>query len=122
MSWVYLPELGASKSVLNPLEDSERSAMSKKTPMPKQSSSRIWKKAISSLLRYGMMLRPLTDEDGEAWLMSLREVSRVKTSPTPEGVLESKKGLEAVFGLSFGGLLAKYSPSTSSWRTFQRLL
>jgi DNA (cytosine-5)-methyltransferase 1 len=75
-------------------------------------------KDFSRISRFGMTFKPLTESRGEELLMSYLEDSRVRTLAAPEKEQESKAN-EAECGRSSQELLAKYNPSTSSWRTAQ---
>ena len=72
----------------------------------------------SRLSRFGMTFKPLTEDRGEALLMSYREGFPVRTSLPQEkeqGLTESDQGC----GEKWRGWLAKYDPNSCSWRTAQ---
>ena len=73
---------------------------------------------FSRLSRFGMTYKPLTEDRGEELLMSYLAAFHVKTSPQQEkaqGLTESDQEC----GERWQGWLAKFDPSTSSWRTPQ---
>jgi hypothetical protein len=70
--------------------------------------------------RSGMTFRPLTDDLGEAVLMSCLEDFPVRTFHAPEKVQESK-GNEAPCGNTWRESSAKFDLATHSWKTHQCL-
>nr|WP_237763386.1 hypothetical protein [Thiobacillus denitrificans] len=72
----------------------------------------------SRLSRYGITYVLLTERLGAALLMWFVEDSRVKTLAQPEKAQESTESV-ADCGKNSHGLLAKYDPVTSSWKTAQ---
>ena len=74
--------------------------------------------AFSRLSRFGMMYKPLTEDLGEALLMSYREGFHAKTFQLQEKGQESmESGLEC--GEKWRGSFVKYDPDSSSWKTHQ---
>jgi hypothetical protein len=73
---------------------------------------------VCSRSPFGLTWRPLTAAHGEALLTSFREGFRVPTSPAPARAPASKAQSQAS-GARCGELLAKFDPSTSSWKTLQ---
>lgn len=72
----------------------------------------------SNLSRFGLTLRLLTDDHGEAVLMSFLEDFPVRTYPQP-GEVQGLPGRGQDSGLSSLESLAKYNPDTCSWKTPQ---
>jgi hypothetical protein len=70
--------------------------------------------------RSGMTFKPLTDDRGEAVLMSYLEDFPVRTFHAPEKVQESKEN-EAPCGNTWRELSVKYCRNSSSWKTHQCL-
>ncbi len=117
MSWLYsrvLVEeyLGASSS------DGEPSALSSGNPTPQAYCAPGKTTVFSRLSRFGMTFKPLTEDRGEALLMSYLAAFPARTSQLPEKVSESTESA-AECGNTWRGWLAKYDPDTSSWRTAQ---
>lgn len=73
---------------------------------------------FSNLSRFGLTLRLLTEQDGEALLTSYLAGFHAKTYPQQEKAQELKAS-EAECGKKWHGLLAKYDPLTHSWKTAQ---
>ena len=76
---------------------------------------------FSRLSRFGMMFKPLTENLGEELLTLYLEGFHAKTSQQPEKVTVLKDN-EVPCGTKWRGWLAKYDPSTSSWKTPQSSL
>ncbi len=117
MSWLYsrvLVEeyLGESSS------DGEPSAPSSGNPTPQAYCAPDKTTAFSRLSRFGMTFKPLTEDRGEALLMSYLAAFPARTSQSPEKVSESTESA-AECGNTWRGWLAKYDPDSSSWRTAQ---
>jgi hypothetical protein len=68
--------------------------------------------------RSGMTFKPLTDDRGEAVLMSYLEDFPVRTFHAPEKVQEST-GREADSGETWQGSFVKWDRDSSSWKTHQ---
>ena len=74
--------------------------------------------AFSRLSRFGMMFKPLTEDLGEALLMSYREDFLAKTSQLQEKEMDlMAKDLEC--GVKWRGSFAKWDQDSSLWRTHQ---
>ena len=73
---------------------------------------------VCSRSPFGLTWRPLTAAHGEALLTSFREGFRVPTSPVLARAPVSKAPSPAS-GARCGELLAKFDPTTSSWKTLQ---
>jgi hypothetical protein len=72
----------------------------------------------SRLSRFGMTFKPLTDDHGEALLMSYLAAFRAKTSPPPgreQGSTESEVGC----GEKWHGSFVRFDPDSCSWKTHQ---
>jgi hypothetical protein len=72
----------------------------------------------SNLSRFGLTLRLLTEQDGEAVLMSYLEASPARISVAPARAPESTENA-AECGGRWQGSLAKYDPDTHSLKTAQ---
>lgn len=72
----------------------------------------------SNLSRFGLMCRVLTDDHGEALLMSYLAASRARTSASQAKALASKVNA-ADCGRRWPGLLARYDRDSCSWKTVQ---
>jgi hypothetical protein len=66
-----------------------------------------------------MTFKPLTEDRGEALLMSYRAAFPVKTSPLPTSTGMDSTGSGQGCGEKWRGWLAKYDHASSSWRTAQ---
>ena len=73
---------------------------------------------FSSLSRFGMMFKPLTEQAGEELLMSYQAAFRVKTLAQQEKG-EASKPKEAECGKKWQELLAKLDLNTLLWKTAQ---
>ena len=67
----------------------------------------------------GMMCQPLKEQDGEELLMSYLEDFPVKICPSPNKEEMALMEKEVDSGERWGGLLARFDPDTSLWRTPQ---
>jgi hypothetical protein len=117
MSWLFSQALveeylGESSS------DGEPSAPSSGNPTPQAYCAPDKTMAFSRLSRFGMTFKPLTEDRGEALLMSYLAAFPARTSQSPEKGSESMESA-AECGSTWRGWLAKYDPDTSSWRTAQ---
>jgi hypothetical protein len=117
MSWLFSQALveeysGASSS------GGEPSAPLNGNPTPQAYCAPDKTMAFSRLSRFGMTFKPLTEDRGEALLMSYLAAFPARTSQSPEKVSESTESA-AECGSTWRGWLAKYDPDTSSWRTAQ---
>jgi hypothetical protein len=68
--------------------------------------------------RFGMMFKPLTEQNGEDLLMSYQAAFRAKTSVPQEKAQELTVN-EAECGEKWQGSFAKFDPSSSLWKTHQ---
>lgn len=73
---------------------------------------------FSKLSQFGLTLRLLTVDHGEALLTSYLAAFRAKTSARQEKVQELPVSDQAC-GKKWPGLLARYNPDTCSWKTAQ---
>ena len=117
MSWLFSQALveeysGASSS------GGEPSAPSNGNPIPQAFCAPDKTTVFSRLSRFGMTFKPLTEDRGEALLMSYLAAFPARTSPQQEPGPESTESA-AECGNTWRGWLAKYDPDTSSWRTAQ---
>ena len=96
--------------------DGEQCALWSGTHMPRASWLPVKMTESCLLSRSGMMYKPLTDNLGEELLMSYLEDFRAKTSQVQEeepALTES----EAECGDTWQESLARYDPSSCSWKT-----
>ena len=117
MSWLYSQVLVEEYLGENFL-DGEQSVQSSGKPIPQAYLSPDKMTEFSRLSRFGMMFKPLTDDLGEALLMSYLEDFRAKTSLQQEKALESKES-DQVCGEKWRGSFTKYDPDSCSWKTHQ---
>ena len=115
MSWLFSQALVGEFSEAISL-DGAQSALWNGTPMQLPSWCTDRTMAACRFSRSGMTFRPLTDDLGEAVLMSYLEAFPARTSAPPEKEWESK-GSGAVCGATWQELLVKFDRDTSSWRT-----
>ena len=115
MSWLFSQALVEEFSEAISL-DGAQSALWNGTPMQLPSWCTDRTMAACRFSRSGMTFRPLTDDLGEAVLMSYLEAFPARTSAPPEKEWESK-GSGAVCGATWQELLVKCDRDTSSWRT-----
>ena len=115
MSWLFSQALVEEFSEAISL-DGAQSALWNGTPMQLPSWCTDRTMAACRFSRSGMTFRPLTDDLGEAVLMSYLEAFPARTSAPPEKEWESK-GSGAVCGATWQELLVKFDRDTSSWRT-----
>jgi hypothetical protein len=73
---------------------------------------------FSSLSRFGMMYKPLTESRGEELLTLYREDFLAKTYQPQEKAQESKES-DQECGEKWRGSFVKYDPDSSLWRTHQ---
>jgi len=117
MSWLFSRAL-VEVFLEDTLLDGEPSALSSGNHTPQAYCAPDKMTEFSRLSRFGMMFKPLTDDLGEALLMSYLEDFRAKTSQLQETEMDSKES-EAECGEKWHGLLARFDPNTHSWRTVQ---
>ena len=132
MSWIIIPIENSERSACSAesagsnsdCEDGARPfAMLNSTVMHKQSSAKIWRRVISTLLRYGMTLQ-LSDEmklSKSDESTQLQGDFPVRTSVVPAKVWESQEN-GAGFSSRLSGSFAWYDRESSSWKTYQRYL
>lgn len=120
MAWLYLPAEGASTSASKRLQESRRSAMSKKTTTRPPASCPESGRGSLMTRPYGMTSAPSMDVPGAVrWISSLAD-SPARTSARQARVEELRLRLEVACGTSSCVLLARYDWASSSWRTSQR--
>ena len=74
--------------------------------------------AVSRLSRFGMTCKPLTDGHGAALLTLWLAASRARTYPSPAKA-RALMAPSQECGATWRGSLARFDPSTFSWRTAQ---
>jgi hypothetical protein len=117
MSWLFSQALVEAYSEDISL-DGEQSAQSNGNPMPQAYLCSDKMMGFSRLSRFGMTFRLLTENRGEALLMSYLEGFHVRTSQPQEKVQELTVRDQAC-GEKWQGSFAKYDPDTHSLRTHQ---
>lgn len=117
MSWLFSQALVAEYSAVTCL-DGAPSAQSNGNPIPQAYCVPDKMTAFSRLSRFGMTFAPLTESRGEELLMSYQVAFRAKTSALRGGG-EVSLANEAASGKRWHGLLARFDPVSSSWRTAQ---
>ena len=120
MSFIYSRALVAEYSRGNCL-DTEQSAPSSGSHTPKPCLWHDKTMEHSRLSRFGMTCKPLTASHGAELLTWFVAASRAKTYPLLETAQELTESA-AECGDTWPGSLAKYDPSTSSWKTAQHSL
>jgi hypothetical protein len=117
MSWLFSQALVEEYSAVTS-SDGEQFAQLNVMPTP----HKFWRNdktmEFSSLSRFGLTLRLLTESHGEELLMSYLAVSRAKTLAQQEKALVSK-AKEAAYGQNLHGLLAIFDRVSSLWKTAQ---
>jgi hypothetical protein len=98
--------------------DGEPSAQLNTTPMPDQYYWPDKTTEHSRLARFGMTCERLTENHGAELLMWYLAGFHARTLAPPEMGLGSTE-TKADYGMSSGGLLAKYSRDSSEWKTAQ---
>ena len=117
MSWLFSQAL--VEEYLGDISlDGEQSVQSSGNPTQQAYCAPDKMTVFSRLSRFGMTYKPLTEDRGEELLMSYRAVFHAKTSQQQEKAQELTER-EAECGERWQGWLAKFDPSTSSWRTPQ---
>lgn len=117
MSFIYSQALVEASS-LGKCSDTGLSVLSSGTPTPNLSLWHDRTMDVSRHSRFGMTCKPLTEDLGAELLTSWLAGFPVKTYPQPEKAQESKES-EAECGRTWRGWLAKYDPSSCSWKTAQ---
>jgi hypothetical protein len=119
MSWLYSQVLVEEYSEAKCL-DGEQCALWNGTHMQQASWLPAKTTKRSTLSRSGMTFKPLTDDLGEAVLMSFLEAFPVRTYPAQEKGPELTES-EAVCGDTWQESSVKFDPNTCSWKTHQCL-
>ena len=120
MSYIYSQALEAAFSLACP-SDTRLSAPLSGNPTPKPCLWHDKTMQPSRLSRFGMTCKPLTESHGAELLTWFVAASRAKTYPLLETAQELTESA-AECGDTWPGSLAKYDPSTSSWKTAQHSL
>lgn len=117
MSWLFSQAL-VEAFLEGTCSDGEPSAPSNGQPTQLAYLSHGKTTDFSRLSRFGVTFRPLTDDRGEALLMSYREAFRARTSASPGKVTASTENAREC-GDTWRGWLARYDPVSCSWKTAQ---
>jgi len=117
MSWLFSQALVAEYLVAKSL-DGEQSVQLNGKPTPQAYCAPDKMTEFSRLSRFGTMFKPLTENLGKELLMSYLEDFHARTSLSQEKVQESMEH-DQECGEKWQGLLAKYDPIMSLWRTRQ---
>jgi len=117
MSWLFSQALVEGFLEASSL-DGEPSAPSSGNPTPQAYCAPDKTTAFSRLSRFGMTFKPLTEDRGEALLMSYLAAFPARTSPQQEKAQDLMENA-AECGITWRGWLAKYDPNSCSWRTAQ---
>jgi len=117
MSWLFSQALVEEYSV-DIFSDGEPSAQWNVMPTPQGFWRNDKMMDASRLSQFGPTLRLLTEQHGEAVLMSFLEGFPARTYPSQEGGRGLKERV-AGYGLSSVESLAKYDPISCSWKTPQ---
>jgi hypothetical protein len=117
MSWLFSQALVEAYSEGISL-DGEQSVQSSGNPTPQAYLCSDKMMGFSRLSRFGMTFRLLTENRGEALLMSYLEVFPVRTFPQQEKA-QALTESDQVCGEKWQGSFAKYDPDTHSLRTHQ---
>ena len=117
MSWLFSRVLVEEYLEENCL-DGEQSALLSGNPIPQAYCAPDKMTKFSRFSRFGMTYKPLTESHGEELLTWYLEGFPAKTSQPPEKEQESLVNDQAC-GNTWQGLLAKYNPATSLWKTAQ---
>ena len=117
MSWLYSQAL--VEEYLGDISlDGEQSVQSSGKPTQQAYCAPDKMTDFSRLSQSGMMFKPLTEDHGEALLMSYLEAFRAKTSQS-QGGGRVLTGTEVECGVKWRGSFTKYSQDSSSWKTHQ---
>ena len=117
MSWLFSQALVEAYSG-DICSDGEQYALSSGSPTQLAYLPPDRMMAFSRLSRFGMTFKPLTEDRGEAVLMSYLEAFPVKTFPQQEKGQASTES-DLACGEKWHGWLAKFDPNTSSLKTAQ---
>ena len=117
MSWLYSQVL--VEEYLGDISlDGEQSVPSSGSSTPQAYCAPDKMTGFSRLSRFGMMFKPLTDDLGEALLMSYLEDFLAKTSQLQEKELGSKE-IDQECGEKWRGSFTRYDQDSCSWKTHQ---
>lgn len=119
MSWLFSRALVAEYSAEN-FSDGEQYVPLSGMNMPEMFLSHGKTTEHSILSRFGMMCKPLTDDLGEELLKSLLADSRAKISAQQEKA-QGSTGSEAVCGVKWRELSARFCPISYGWKTHRCL-
>jgi len=117
MSWLFSRVL-VEEYLGDTSLDGEQSVQLSGNPTPQAYCAPDKMTDFSRLSRFGMTYKPLTDDLGEELLMSYLAAFPAKTS-LPQEKEQGLRESEAECGEKWRGWLAKYDPSSCSWRTAQ---
>jgi hypothetical protein len=117
MSWLFSQAL-VEEYLQDKCLDGEQSAQSSGKPIPQAYCAPDKTKAFLKVSQYGMTFKPLTQDLGEALLMSYLAGFHAKTSQQEVREKESREN-DQECGEKWRGSFTKYNPDTSSWRTHQ---
>jgi hypothetical protein len=117
MSWLFSQALVEAFSEES-FSDGEPSAPLSGNPIQQAYCAPDKMTAFCRLSRFGMTFKPLTEDRGEALLMSYLAAFPAKTFQPPEGEQESMANDQGC-GEKWRGWLAKYDPDSCSWKTPQ---
>ena len=117
MSWLYSQALVAEYLGEN-FSDGEQCAPLNGNPIQQAYCAPDKMTDFSRLSRFGMTFKPLTENLGEALLMSFRAGFHAKTSPLLEKGRELMEN-DQECGEKWQGSFTKYDPSSCSWKTHQ---
>jgi hypothetical protein len=117
MSWLFSQAL-AAEYLEDTCSDGEPFAPLSGSPTPQGYLPPDKMTEFSRLSRFGMTFKPLTENHGEALLMSYRAGFRAKTS-APPGEAQDLTESAAECGEKWRGWLAKFDPDSCSWKTAQ---
>ena len=117
MSWLYSQVL-VEEYLADTSLGGEQSVPSSGKPIPQAYCAPDKMTDFSRLSRFGMTFKPLTENLGEALLMSFLEGFLAKTSAQLEKGQELMES-EAECGEKWRGSFTKYDPDSSLWKTHQ---
>ena len=117
MSFIYSLALVEESWPANNL-DTDASVPLSGNPTPRPSLWHDKTMAVSRLSRFGMTCKPLTDGHGAALLTLWLAASRARTYPSPAKA-RALMAPSQECGATWRGSLARFDPSTFSWRTAQ---
>ena len=117
MSWLYSQALVAEYLGEN-FSDGEQSALLNGKHIQQAYCAPDKMTVFSKLSRFGMTYKPLTEDRGEALLMSYLAGFHAKTSAQQEKAQESKESDQGC-GEKWRASFVKFDPDSYSWRTHQ---